>query len=210
MNKILRIDASPRGERSHSRRLTEQFIKLWADKNPGTEIIHRDVGKFPPTPVSEDWIAAAFKPAAEQTALMKNHLKESDALLHELINADVVVIGLPLYNFSVPAAFKAWIDQIVRINHSFLFAPEDTQKPYKPLLADKPVFIIISSGDAGYEPGGPFFSLNYAEPYLRTVFPFIGLNNLHFIYVGYDEFGGERLEQSLNVAKQQIQQLVNA
>ncbi|HTF95205.1 MAG TPA: NAD(P)H-dependent oxidoreductase [Cellvibrio sp.] len=208
MNKILRIDASPRGERSHSRRLTEQFVKLWSVKNPGTEVIHRDLKINPPTPVSEAWIAAAFKPAAEQTAPMKIQLKESDLLLRELINADLLVIGLPLYNFSVPATFKAWIDQIVRINHSFLFEPDDEEKPYKPLLANKPVFIIITSGDSGYEPGGSYYSLNHTEPYLRTVFPFIGINTLHFIYMGNDEFGGARLEHSITAAEESIRQLI--
>lgn len=209
MKKILRIDSSPRSSRSHTRRFTQQFIMQWCAKYSDAELTHRDLGHQPPTPVSEGWIAAAFAPADERTELMKNQLIESDILLNELIAADVVVIGIPMYNFGVPAAFKAWIDQVVRIGRSFLFEPEDKQQPYKPLLADKPTFIIIATGDAGYEPGGPYFFLNQIEPYLRTVFPFIGINNLQFIYTGNDEFGGERLQQSLNSAQQKIQQLVD-
>lgn len=208
MKKILRIDSSPRSSRSHTRRFTQQFIMQWCAKYSDAELTHRDLGNQPPTPVSEGWIAAAFAPVDERTELMKNQLIESDALLNELIAADVVVIGIPMYNFGVPAAFKAWIDQVVRIGRSFLFEPEDKQQPYKPLLADKPTFIIIATGDAGYEPGGPYFFLNQIEPYLRTVFPFIGINNLQFIYTGNDEFGGERLQQSLNSAQQKIRQLV--
>ncbi len=210
MKKILQIDSSPRGSRSHTRRLSEQFVKLWLDKHSGAEVVHRDLGKQLPTPVSENWIAAAFAPAEEQTTQFNNQLHESDTLLDELINTDALVIGIPMYNFGVPATFKAWIDQIVRIGRSFSFEPKDKQQPYKPLLKDRPGFIIIASGEAGYEPGGAFFAMNQIEPYLRTVFPFIGINNLHFIYCGNDEFGGERLEQSLNMARQQIQQLATS
>lgn len=210
MKKILHIDSSPRGVRSHTRRLTAQFVTQWREKNPDSELMYRDLGLEPATPVSEAWIAAAFAAEDERTIQMKNQLNESDALLHEVINADILIIGVPMYNFGVPASFKAWIDQVVRIGRSFLFEPEDTQQPYKPLLKDKPAFIIIATGDAGYEPGGPYFSLNQIEPYLRTVLPFIGISNLHFIYAGNDEFGGERLQQSLDAAKQHIQHLLGS
>lgn len=209
MKTILHIDSSPRSARSHSRRLTQQFIAQWCDKYPHTHVNYRDLGQQLPTPVSEAWIAAAFTPAAQRTEHMQQQLGESDSLLDELIAADLLVVGVPMYNFGVPATFKAWIDQIVRIGRSFLFEPDDKQQPYKPLLADKPVFFIIATGDAGYEPGGPYASLNQIEPYLRTVFPFIGIHQLQFIYVGNDEFGGERLQQSLTLAQQQIHQLVN-
>ncbi|MCE3252954.1 MAG: FMN-dependent NADH-azoreductase [Cellvibrio sp.] len=208
MKKILRIDSSPRSSRSQTRRLTQQFITQWCTKYPDTELIHRDLGHQPPTPVSEAWIAAAFAPPGQRTESMTNQLTESDALLNELIAADILVIGIPMYNFSVPASFKAWIDQVVRIGRSFLFEPEDKQQPYKPLLAEKLTFIIIATGDAGYEPGGPYFFLNQIEPYLRTVFPFIGISNLHFVYTGNDEFGGERLQQSLDAAQQKVQYLI--
>ena len=209
MTKILHIDSSPRASRSHTRRLTQQFITQWCAKYFDTDVTQRDLGIQPPTLINEGWIAAAFTPANERTELMRNQLIESDSLLNELIAADILVIGIPMYNFGVPAAFKAWIDKVVRIGRSFLFEPEEKQQPYKPLLADKPTFIIIATGDAGYEPGEPYFFLNQIEPYLRTVFPFIGINNLQFIYVGNDEFGGERLQQSLTAAQQKIQQLVD-
>ncbi len=209
MKNILHIDSSPRGARSHTRRLTGQFVTEWRAKHPDYELIYRDLGAQPATPVSEGWIAAAFTPVNDRNEQMKSQLIESDRLLNEIISADILVIGVPMYNFGVPASFKAWIDQVVRIGRSFLFEPEDKQQPYKPLLKDRPTFIIIATGDAGYEPGGPYFNLNQVEPYLRTVFPFIGIENLHFIYSGNDEFGGERLQQSLNAAQEYIQQLVS-
>lgn len=209
MSKILRIDSSPRGARSHTRRLTQMFVEKWNTHHPDSEVIYRDLGLHPASMVSEQWIAAAFNNVDQRTDDMRNALKESDALLDELISATALVIGIPMYNFGVPATFKAWIDQIVRIGRSFLFEPDDAQQPYKPLLADKPVFIIVATGDGGYEPGGPYESLNHIEPYLRTVFPFIGIKDLHFIYVGNDEFGGERLVQSLAAAQKKIQQLIN-
>lgn len=204
MSKILHIDSSPRSSRSLTRRLTQAFITEWCTRHLNTEITYRDLNLQPPTPVSEPWIAAAFTKANQRTDQMQEHLHESDILLNELIAADLLVIGVPMYNFTVPALFKAWIDQVVRIERSFLLEPEDSQQPYKPLLADKPAFFVVASGDAGYEPGGTYAALNHVEPYLRTVFPFIGINNLHFIYVGNDEFGGEQLQQSLTAAQEKI------
>ena len=152
MKNILHIDSSPRGARSHTRRLTGQFVTQWQAKHPDYELIYRDLGAQPATPVSEGWIAAAFTPVNDRNEQMKSQLIESDRLLNEIISADILVIGVPMYNFGVPASFKAWIDQIVRIGRSFLFEPEDKQQPYKPLLKDRPTFIIIATGDAGYEP----------------------------------------------------------
>jgi FMN-dependent NADH-azoreductase len=158
--------------------------------------------------VSEQWIAAAFTKAHKRTNQMHEQLHESDTLLNELIAANLLVVGVPMYNFGVPALFKAWIDQVVRIERTFLFEPEDSQQPYKPLLTDKPVYFMVATGDAGYEPGGTYFSVNHIEPYLRTVFPFIGIHNLHFVYVGNDEIGGERLQQSISAAREHLHQVV--
>ena len=206
--KILHIDASPRYSRSHTRKLTQDFIKLWQEKDPAATVIYRDLGKALPSFINENWIAAAFTAANQRTPEQQQQLNESDSLVEEFMTADMLVMGVPMYNFGVPAVLKAWIDQIVRVGRTFLFEPDDPQ-PYKPLLTDKPTIIMVATGDSGYEPDGPYASLNQVEPYLRTVLPFIGINQLHFVYAGNDEFGGERLAESLLQAEQQIQQLVD-
>lgn len=206
--KILHIDASPRYTRSHTRKLTQKFLSLWQQKDPTATVIYRDLGAQLPSFIDEHWIAAAFTKNDQRTPTQQQQLNESDELVEELLAADMLVIGVPMYNFGVPAVFKAWIDQIVRVGRTFLFEPDD-QQPYKPLLTDKPTIIMVATGDSGYEPGAPYASLNQLEPYLRTVMAFIGINQLHFVYAGNDEFGGERLTQSLLHAEQRIKQLVD-
>lgn len=210
MAQLFHIDASPRGNRSHSRALTREFVNTWMTSHPADTVVYRDVGHYPPPPVDEAWIAAAFTPAGERTAPMREALKISDALVDELLAADILVIGLPMYNFSVPSSFKAYIDQIVRIRRTFDFDPGDQQQPYKPLVHGKRIFIIVATGDAGYENGGRLAGLNHLDPYLRTLFRFIGVTDLTFVYIGNDEFGGERLANSLLHARARIAELASA
>ena len=169
MAHVLHIDSSPRGERSHSRRLTRELIKRWQRLHPGDRVSYRDVGAEPPQPVTQDWIAAAFSELEARTPAMRSTLQPSDRLIDELLEADVLVIGVPMYNFGIPATLKAWIDQVVRIGRTFLFEPHDAVAPYKALTSGKRAIVIVASGDAGYEPGGALASLNQVEPYLRAV-----------------------------------------
>ncbi len=210
MAHMLHIDASPRSDRSHTRRLTREFIDTWRKAHPADTVGYRDVGRDPPPPVDESWIAAAFTPPRERTLAMRKALRISDGLVDEFLAADVYVIGAPMYNFTVPSAFKAYIDQIVRVGRTFAFEPEDEQQPYKPLVHGKRMFVVVASGDSGYESGGRFEQLNHLDPYLRTVFGFIGITDITFIYVGNDEFGGHRLEQSVARARARIIKLIAA
>jgi FMN-dependent NADH-azoreductase len=165
---------------------------------------YRDLGAGPPAPVTQEWIAAAFCAPQARTPAMLATLEPSDRLIDELLGADVLVLGAPMYNFGIPAPLKAWIDQVVRIGRTFLFEPEDAAAPYKPLTSGKRAVVIVASGDAGYEPGRALAALNQVEPYLRTVLGFTGIRDLDFVYAGYDEFGGERLERSLERARHML------
>ena len=208
MKQLLHIDSSPRGDRSHTRRLTREFVEQWRRHRPFDAIHYRDVGAAPPPAVTQDWIAAAFASPSARTPKMRADLSLSDTLVDELLAAHILVLGAPMYNFGVPAALKAYIDQIVRIGRTFQFEPGDKAAPYKPLTAGKRAVVIVASGDAGYEPDGRFAALNHVEPYLRTVFEFIGIRQTDFIYAGNDEFGGERLARALEIAQRDIHRLV--
>lgn len=207
MARLLRIDSSPRAARSHTRRLTAAFVEMWRHRHPADVVTHREVGLQPPAPVDESWIAAAFCPPAERTAAMRAALAFSEELVDELLSTDLLVIGVPMYNFGIPAALKAYIDQIVRIGRTFDFEPHDTAQPYKPLVHGKRAVVIVSSGDAGYGQDQPLARLNQVEPYLRTVFGYIGIQQIDFVYAGNDEFGGARLEQSLAAALARVNSL---
>lgn len=210
MAQLLHIDASPRGSRSHSRALTKEFVDTWLESHPADTVVYRDLGHSPPPHVDEAWIAAAFTPPDERTQQMRKTLKTSDDLVDELLAADILVIGLPMYNFGAPSSFKAYIDQIVRIRRTFDFDPDDRDQPYKPLVHDKRIFVIVATGDSGYETGGRLAEFNHLDPHLRTIFGFIGVTNVTFVYVGNDEFGGERLASSLLNARARIVELASA
>lgn len=103
----------------------------------------------------------------------------------------------------MPAQLKAYFDQIIRVNRSFILNP-GAQEPYQPLLADKPTTLIVSAGDGDLLPGGAKAELNFLEPHLTTMLGLIGLRNLEFVRVGYEEFQDGRLERSLESAELKI------
>jgi FMN-dependent NADH-azoreductase len=204
---LLVIDSSGRSSRSLTRRLTRRFAESWQIHHPKGTVVYRDIGQNPPPPVDERWIAAAFAPVENYTAEMGAALQVSDSLIDELVAADCVVIGSPIYNFGMPAQLKAYFDQIVRVGRTFAFVPGDAE-PYRPLLSSKPVIIVTAAGDGSMQPGGALYHLNHLEPHLLTVLGFIGLTDTTFVRVGYDEFQDDRLKRSLIAAEQAIDELV--
>lgn len=203
MNSLLVINSSGRITRSITRHLTARFSEAWLRQNPGATIVHRDVGTNPPPAVNEEWIAAAFSGSAEAP----DALELSNTLIDEIIQADAIVLGVPMYNFGMPAQLKAYVDQIVRVGRTFAFDAA-AEEPYQPLLEAKPVVVLTSAGDGAIHPGGPLAHMNYLEPHLETVFQFIGLNDVTFIRVGYDEYQDGRLKRSLSNAEAAIDQAV--
>ncbi|ARV57740.1 FMN-dependent NADH-azoreductase [Nostocales cyanobacterium HT-58-2] len=208
MAHLLHIDASPRGERSHSRRLTRELVEAWKQAHPTDTVTYRDVGRYPVPHIDELWIAAAYTPQELRTPQMSAAIQISDQLIDEFLAANIYVMGLPMYNFNVPSGFKAYLDQIVRVGRTFAFEPENRNAPYKGLVHNKKIFLITARGASGYGPGGSFEAYNYQDPYLKVVFGFIGITDITFIHVENDEFGGQRLAQSIATAQAQIAELV--
>jgi FMN-dependent NADH-azoreductase len=210
MAHLLHIDASPRGERSHSRRMTREFIEQWKQAHPGDTVTYRDIGRNPVPHVDEPWIAAAFTQPEQRTPEMWKAIRISDQLVDEFLAADIYVMGVPMYNFSVPSTFKAYIDQIVRVGRTWLFEPEDPEMPYKTLVHNKKMFVVTARGDGGYDSGGRNEKWNHQDPYIKTAFAFMGITDLTFIHVENDEFGGKRLADSISNAKVKITELAAA
>src|SRR5260370_9226307 len=121
MSTLLKIDVSPRGDYSISRKLSNHFATEWQSNHVGGEIITRDLATTKIPYVDLPWIAGAFTAPDQHTAEHKTALKISDELIAEFLAADEVVISTPMYNFNVPAVLKAWIDHIVRLNKTFSF-----------------------------------------------------------------------------------------
>lgn len=217
MMSLLHIDASARAEGSdrsafgsHTRRLTARFLTRWRATRPDDPVTYRDVGQHPPKPVSAKWIHAAFAKPDKRAQWMDEALAESDVLVDELIRADLIVAGVPMYNFSVPSQFKAYIDNIVRVGRTFGFDRSRPGQPYWPLLTDKPraMILISSRGDFGYD-AGPNAPSNHVEPSVRTAFAYIGIRDVRTIAVEYDEFADARLLASILQAEQRVDSLVD-
>lgn len=217
MTTLLQVDASPRPGRagihlhgSRSRRLTHHFVSAWHEARPNDPVIYRDVGVSPPAPVSVQWIAAAYGSGARQRSGTDAVLAESDTLVDEVIAADVLVLGVPLYNFGMPAGFKAWIDNIVRVDRTVAFDPNRPDDPYLPLLNDRPrtAVLLSSRGGHGFDPGGPMAHSNHLDANLRTALGFIGITELHVIAIEHEEEGGEALARSTRDALARVDALV--
>jgi len=185
MNKnILRIDASMRKTGSYSRELLDELIQqLNGDKNTSikdNKIAIRDLADGIPL-INEQWIKANFTAVEERTEDQRKSLIMSDSLVHELNNAELIVIGLPIYNFGVPAAFKAWIDQVVRAKLTFKY----TDTGPIGLLNNKKAYIVVTSG--GTKLGT---ELDFISDYIRHVLGFIGIKDVTIIDssgIGRDE-----------------------
>ncbi len=203
MKTLLVIHSSGRVTRSITRRLAERFAQTWQARDPHHAVIYRDLTQSPASVVDEAWIAAAFCAPEKRTEAMREPLRLSETLIEELVAADALVIGAPVYNFGMPAQLKAYFDQVVRVGRTFAFEP-GTPELYRALLVPKPVVVITSAGDGALLPGGALSHLNHLEPHLRTVLDFIGLRDVRFVRVGYDEFGDDRLRRSIAAAEAAI------
>lgn len=218
MYTLLHLDASARPGRSgeqahgsHTRRLSARFVERWSLRRPGDRVIYRDIGASPPAPVTGRWIHAAFTPASAREPWMREVLAESDALVDELLSADLIVAGVPMYNFGVPAGFKAYIDNIVRVGRTFGFDRARQGEPYWPLLAGsgKRLVTLSARGDHGYGPGERIEHMNHVEPAIRTAFGYIGITQTHHVAIEYDEFADERLQRSIASAESDVDALVD-
>ncbi|MEO1829626.1 MAG: NAD(P)H-dependent oxidoreductase [Pseudomonas sp.] len=217
MPHILQLDASARPgfagkdlHGSHSRSLSQRFVSQWLAQRPQDTTTYRDIGQHPPACVSHDLIAASFTPEAQREPWMHETLAESNQLADELIAADILVIGVPMYNFGMPAALKAWIDQVVRPGKTVDIDTSNPADPYTPLLADRPRHAIILSarGGVGFGPGGELEALNHLEPALITALGFMGITQIHQIAIEGQEVGGEVLASSVAQANAVVDALV--
>lgn len=193
---LLVVTGSPRGERSLSRQLTSQFVHHWKAKGCSGLLVARDVGRNPPPYVSEDWIAAAFTAPQERTTAMRRALAYSDSAIGELKQADVLVLATPMYNYGLPAALKAWVDQIVRVNETFSFDLARGDYPLEPILKNKRLVVLSSSGEFGFAPAGVRESMNHLHPHIETLKHYLGVFRSWYASIEYQEFGDDRFEAS--------------
>src|SRR5580692_4938295 len=198
--KLLRIDSSAR-RNSISRQLTARFADEWKQEHPQAEIVERDLAATPLPHITDEWVQAAYSDPASHSAAQKEVLALSDALIRELVEADAIVIGAPMYNFAIPAPLKAWIDQVVRRGKTVLFGENGP----KGVLKNKKVYIVTSRGGA-YRPDTPTEHFDHQEPYLRHILGFIGLTDVTFIHAE-NQKPGAQAELARAAAIAEIQRL---
>ena len=203
MSEILVVHASPRGERSHSRRLAEVFIEAWRAANPEARLTRREVGRALIPPVNEAFVAAAFYPEPDARPLaMQADLAFSDELVRELLGHDVLLISTPMHNFSVPSGLKAWIDQIVRLGLTFNHTLDNGVAQYEPLVRGKKALIVTTRGGFGFGPGGELEAMNHADTLLRTALGFIGITDVTVV----DAEGEESAERTFQISAAEAEQ----
>jgi FMN-dependent NADH-azoreductase len=179
MSTLLQIDSSPLYGRSVSRELTGAFVTEWKALHPGSAVIVRDVAATSIPPIDAGWVGAAYTPENARTPEQNELLALSDQLIAELEQADEYVIGVPMHNFSVPSVLKLWIDQIVRVGKTFSYG-DGTPKG---LIKGKKATFIVATGGV-YDAQTRMASFNFVEPYLRSVFGFLGVTDTTFLTAG--------------------------
>jgi FMN-dependent NADH-azoreductase len=198
--KLLRIDSSAR-RHSVSRHLTARFVEAWQKEHPDGTVVTRDLATTVLPHITDEWVQAIHSDPASLTVEQKQVLAISDELVEELVQADTIVIGAPMYNFAIPAPLKAWIDQVVRVGKTVLFGPGMPQG----ILKGKKVYVVTSRGGA-YRPSTPTESFDYQVPYLRHILGFIGLTDVTFIHAE-NQKPGAQAEIAKAAAVAQIQEL---
>ena len=179
MPTLLHINSSPLYGRSVSRQLTEAFVSQWKASHLKGTVVDRDLYATPIPPVTAEWVGAAYTPEEARTPQQKELLALSDALVAELEQADEYVFGVPMHNFGVPSVLKLWIDQIARVGKTFSYA-DGTPKG---LLTGKKATFVIATGGI-YDAQTRMASFNFVEPYLRSVFGFLGVTDATFLTAG--------------------------
>ena len=177
MATILHIDTSGRKEGSVSRRSSRAFVDAWLEAHPGDSVVHRDLLETELPFVDDVWMQGAWSPEGARGEAAVAAMRRSDALVDELLSADVLVIGLPVYNFGVPAVFKAYVDQVARAGRTFTF---ENGSPKGLLKADKAFVFTASGSDFSAE---PLASMNHVDPYVNTILGFLGVNDVEIVNV---------------------------
>jgi FMN-dependent NADH-azoreductase len=198
---ILQVNSSARTEGSHSTSLANALVERIRAGNPGATVTVRDLSRTPHLPLDESALQALFTPADKRTPEQAARVAQDDALISEIQAADVVVLGVPMYNFGVPGQLKNWIDAISRAQVTFRYTASGPEG----LLKDKKVYVALTRG--GLYRNTPS---DTQVPYLRTIFSFLGLTDVQFVYAEGLAMGPEALQNALASAHSQIDELAAA
>jgi len=199
MNKtLLQINASLFADAGASTTLANEFVAKWRAHNPGATVLVRDFTRDPVPHLTAERFQAFLTKPEEHTVAQQAHAAYSDVLIEELKRADVIVLGVPMYNFDVPSTLKAYFDHIARAGVTFRYTAQGAVG----LLSDKKVYIFAARG--GYYVGQPS---DTQSTYLRTFLGFLGLNEVEFVYAEGLAISAETKQSALAHAREEIVRL---
>ncbi|MFD0985999.1 FMN-dependent NADH-azoreductase [Methyloligella solikamskensis] len=184
--KLLHLDASILGDNSVSRAVSAAIVERLKTQTPDAEIVYRDLAANPPSHLTAAHIGQ------DQTSAPPPDLEAGQAMLDEFLAADVVVIGAPMYNFTIPTQLKAWFDRVLVAGKTFRY----TENGAEGLVGGKRVIVAVSRGGF-YGPGSPASDFEHVESYLRSVFAFIGIDNPEIIVAEGIAVGPEQRERAV-------------
>lgn len=196
--KLLHIDSSVLGDNSVSRRLSAATVASLRRKNPGLEVTYRDLAAEPVAHFSGALLAAFGATPDSWSAEQQKDVAHGGAALEEFLAADIVVIGAPMYNFTVSTQLKAWIDRLAVVGKTFRY----TEKGAEGLAGGKKVIIVSTRG--GIYSTGPAAAADHQEPYLRTMLGFFGITDIEVIRAEGLALGAEQKQQAIDAAERQI------
>jgi FMN-dependent NADH-azoreductase len=194
--KILHLDSSVLGENSASKALTAKVAAAWKSATPAAVIRHRDLGTEAPQHLSPGYFAIGATPEAERSENQTSELKLSDALIEEFIAADALIIGAPLYNFTIPSGLKAWIDRVVVAGKTFKYSAEGPVG----LAGDKKVVIVATSGGKYADT-----SIDHAHVgHLKTVLGLLGVKDVSAVRAAGLNLGPDARAAAVAAAEAEI------
>ncbi|TCT08596.1 FMN-dependent NADH-azoreductase [Paralcaligenes ureilyticus] len=204
--KLLHIDSSVNGANSVSRQLTEHIVELWSASHPDIEIDYLDLASAAPSHLSAESMSFRLPPTAtELSEVQKRENILSEALVAQFLAADVVVVGAPLYNFSIPSQLKAWIDRIAQVGRTFKY----TESGPVGLATGKTVIVASSRGGI-YSTSEASRAMEHQESYLQIIFGFFGITDVRFVRAEGLNMGVDIRARAIAAAQEEIRNLDTA
>ena len=200
--KLLHIDSSILSANSVSRQLTADTVAQWVKTHPGTEVEYLDLAVQAPSHLSSDSLGFRAPAGTQHSEAQQRENTISEALVSQFLAADVIVVGAPLYNFSIPTQLKAWIDRIAQPGRTFAYTAEGPKG-----LATGKTVIVASTRGGVYSTSDWGRAAEHQESYLQTVFGFLGITDVRFVRAEGLAMGETQKVQALAEAANGIAQL---
>lgn len=202
LHTLLRIDASSRHDGSHSRQLGDMVESAWRARHAGGRVLLRDLAAEPLPHIGAATIAGYYTLPDQLTPGLRAATALSDRLIAELQSAHTLLIATPMYNFSVPSALKAWVDQVVRIGHTFAYEGG----VFRGLVTKPRAVLALSYGAPGY--AGPMAALDHLRPYLASLLGFLGIEQVDVVSVEATTADAATVEAQTAAARRRVDEIM--